>query len=74
MKKIINVVQFLSLFAIGYTPLFIIFKLTGVVNWSWLWVFMPLIIFVLICFFIFVVMFSFILKKGKGHKNEHSKK
>lgn len=44
------------------TILFIIFKMTGVINWSWIWVLSPLwfTFAVFLCFICFMIVFPFI--------------
>jgi len=53
------------------TIIFVIFKLTGIINWSWWWVFSPLLIPLtvvvivwLICLFLAII--EILIKKARG--------
>jgi hypothetical protein len=43
------------------TLVFLILKLTGVINWGWIWVFSPLWIFLGLLIAIFALLFVFII-------------
>lgn len=42
---------------------FIVLKLTNVINWSWFWVFTPVIIFLILTTILTIVLYSIFIKK-----------